>query len=382
MKYTMMRCKDCGEEMEYVAFGMACKSCESPWLECITDKDKLQSFDFGKKAYTIWDYADLLPIGDLSNVVTFGCGGTPLRRLRKIGERYGLKNLFVKDERFSNTSSFKDRGASVTTSKLIELGVKDFVFSSTGNMGAAFSAYGAKAGINRYAFLPKGTPAEKIKEMKYFGTDVHHVDVSYDKAKKMASAFAKEHGYARALGTKDPFRVEAKKTIAFEIFSDLPHVDYYVQAISGGTGMLGMDKGIRELQEAGHSFNPKLVVVQNTGCSPMVDAFNKGEYVEYTPVEENAVTTKITTLTTGDPYGYRFVADAVRKSDGLMHAVDDEKAFATVKELAETEGMLVCSASATALAGILDLAKQGKIDEDAIIVFNCGAQGLRELSLL
>jgi len=380
MQQTLV-CRDCASRETVRHPVRYCKACNSEWLKYAFEEDVICSFEFGHSVNTLWNFFDLLPIASRKNVVSFGEGGTPVTHLQQLGKCIGLKRLYIKDERGGNTGSFKDRGASVAVSSLKERGVRDFVYSSVGNMGAAYAAYCARALIRAHAFVPASAPRQKVQEMELYGAKVFRLNKTYDECKAVAKEYAQERGFECEMGTRDPLRVEAKKTIAFEVHQQLPRVDRFFQAASGGTGFLGYHKGAQELQMNGFIRKPARVhAVQAAGCCPMYSAYARGNMETYTPVHKPK--THITTLATGNPIGYRHVAQVINETGGSFERVTDQQAFRAVKQLAKTEGILVDAATGVALAAVISMAKSGAISPLEYVVLNGGSHGLREFDFL
>jgi threonine synthase len=290
-------------------------------------------------------------------------------------------SIYVKDERQSPTSSFKDRQAALSTTVMRQAGITECVLASTGNAAAAYSAYCARADIKLWVFLTSLVPAAKMREAALYGAEVVKVTGTYDQAKKVASDFAARRNIHFDKGAKSIAGKESMKTVAFEIAEELAKLsgqpdgarwkapDWYIQAVSGGIGPLGVQKGFEELYKMGLIDRiPKIGVVQVAGCSPMVQAFMAGQ-AKATPV---APETRITVLSTGDPgFGYELLFQANQTYGGHMLSVTDEEAFESMRLVAKTEGYSVEPATAVAFAGLDKLVAQGIIKKDETVVINC-----------
>jgi len=305
---------ECGYEMNFYAGLYNCPVCRGAWLDAQYDydhiaevwKDGLQS-----PINSMWRYLELLPVIDPQKIVSMGEGRTPLVRAIKTQQRLGHPTIFMKDERMSPTSSFKDRQASVATTALTEAGIKELVLASTGNAAVAYAAYCARADIKAWIFLTSLVPAPKMREAALYGAEVVKVAATYDEAKKIAADFAARRGIHLDQGAKAIPGKESMKTIAYEIAEDLAYQlgnpardgawrapDWYIQAVSGGIGPVGVLKGFEELYRMGFTDRvPKIGVVQVAGCSPMVQAFMAGKPKADPVVPE----TRITILSTGNP---------------------------------------------------------------------------------
>ena len=309
-----------------------------------------------------------------------GEGLTPLLHVDRLGARLGLHNVYIKDERVSATGSFKDRAASICISKLIESGVKEVVLSSTGNIAASFAAYSARAGIRLWIFMPEKVNSTKFTEVLFYGHHVIKVEGNYDQAAVLARRFAQQKNIPVDRGIRSPLRRESMKSLAFEIAEDLGWEvpDWYIQAVSGGVGPLGVWKGFRELYELGITKKmPRIACIQASGCAPMAQAFllDSDEILEVKPH------TEIETLTTGRPAGYPLIYKVVKESGGHIGSVDDDEAFAA-QELLAQEGIFAESAAAVAAGGLVRMAKQQLIKPGETVVCVCSGNGLRDIDFV
>jgi threonine synthase len=342
------------------------------------------------RPFDLWRYRELLPVHEYNSSLSLGEGGTPLLRATNLGMMLGCPNIYIKDERQGPTSSFKDRQAAVNIAALKEAGITEVVLASTGNVAIAYAAYAARAGIKLWAFLTSLVPAEKMREVAIYGTQVVKVTASYDQAKKVAAEFAQQRGLYLERGTRSIPSVESMKTIAFEITEQLTFLegkggkpstppwvapDWYFQAISGGLGPYGVLKGFDELHRMGIIESiPAIAGIQIEGCSPMVQAWKQGKE-QAEPIASPR--THIATLSTGDPgrtytlLRQRMLANKRPGGGGLFESVSDEETFRTMHILAKLEGISVEPAAAVAFAGLIKLVRAGLIGNNDIIVVNC-----------
>jgi threonine synthase len=378
---THVACLACGHGMEYLARLDSCQICGSPWLDARYEYQTVAALwanGLERRQLSLWRYAELLPLQSPKYAISMGEGWTPLVKARKLGRQQGYNRIYIKDERFAPTSSFKDRQGAMVVSVLAEAGIQECVLASTGNAAAAYAAYCARADIKLWVFLTSLVPAEKMREAMLYGADVIKVTGTYDQAKELAADFAKRRGIYLDRGAKAIPGKEGMKTIAYEIAEQLARVegeggwrapDWYLQAVSGGIGPMGVLKGFEELHRMGLIDKvPKLAIIQSEGCAPMVRAFAKGRE------EAEAVTpeTLVTVLTTGDPgKAYEFLRAGILEYGGTMISVSDDEAFATMNELALLEGYSVEPATAVAFAGLKILMSQGIMSPDERIVVNC-----------
>ncbi|MCC7450210.1 MAG: pyridoxal-phosphate dependent enzyme [Anaerolineae bacterium] len=358
----------------------SCEACGGSWLDARYDYAAVQwPQALTHRPTTLWRYEELLPLTDYSFKVSMGEGWSPIIRAEGLGRALGHHRLFIKDERQSPTSSFKDRQGALSVSILKQAGIKECVLASTGNAAAAYAAYCARAGIKLWVFLTSMVPSEKMRELGLYGAEVVKVTGTYDQAKKVAADFAARRGLYLDRGAKGVPGKESMKTLAYEIAEQLGleladgerwiAPDWYVQAVSGGIGPLGALKGFEELRHMGLIDKmPKLAVVQTEGCAPMVQAFEQGL------AEAPAVipATRITVLSTGDPgQSYGMIRAAILRDGGTMVSVDDGQAFRAMRRVARTEGFSVEPATAVAFAGLEKLLALGYIQPDETVLINC-----------
>jgi threonine synthase len=323
----------------------------------------------------LWRYNELLPVQD-SQQLSMGEGWTPLLHAERLGTELGLPRLSIKDERRSPTSSFKDRQAVLAVSALKAAGVKECVMASTGNASTAYAAYCARAGIKLWVFVTSLVPSAKMREAALYGAEVIKVTGSYDQTKQVAADFAARRGLHLEGGPKTIPSKESMKTIAFEIAEQMgwQPADWYIQAVSGGIGPIGVWKGFVELKEMGLIKRlPRLAIVQVDGCAPMVRAFAAGKE-KADPVIPK---TEITILSTGDPgYGYTILYNAAHSNGGTMVSVSDEAAFRAMRHLARAEGFSVEPATAVAFAGLEKMLVEGVIKPDESVLVNASGHTL------
>ncbi len=353
-------CPNCGENILEARYDLAALR-ESKWIEQIKDRER-----------GLWRYHELLPLYNTANIVSLGEGSTPLIKADNLGAMLGLKNLYIKDERQGPTGSFKDRQASVAISVMRELGISEAVVASTGNVAIAYSAYAARAGIKLWSFLTSMVPGDKMREAALYGGEVIKVTGTYDQAKVVANRFAQSKNLFVDRGIKSVAAVESMKTLAYEIAEQLNWrtPDWFIQAVSGGMGPLGVIKGFSELIQLGVvSKMPAIGVVQSAGCAPMVNAFKQRARVAV-PVENPQ--TVIATLSTGDPgRAYQLLYDIIGQHGGTMEAATDEESFNATRVLARMEGLSVEPATAVAFAGLFKMVRAGVIKSDQLVVINC-----------
>lgn len=384
-----LHCLDCNQNFEASPLLVSCPHCGGQWLEAAYPISALAPTllnQASSRPFDLWRYQEVIPVCHGRPSISMGEGGTPLIHAENLGMMLGLPHLYIKDERQGPTASFKDRQAAVTMALLKEAERTEAVVASTGNVAIAFSAYGARSGVNIWAFLTSRVPASKMREIALYGTQVVKVTSTYDQAKVLAAEFAERRNLYLDRGVCSIAAVEAMKTIAYELAEQLGAgaggqlpvsetgwraPDWYFQAVSGGIGPVGVEKGFRELHQARLiEKRPAIGIIQAAGCAPMAQAWKRNAS-QVTAIDEPS--TYISTLSTGDPgRAYQLLRERMLAGGGgLMESVTDEEAFAAMHLLAKMEGLSVEPAAAVAFAGVIKLAQAGKLNEDEIVVVNC-----------
>jgi len=370
-----LECNLCGNQQPYEPFSPAvCKKCESHWLEA---RYNFEAFKreilrgLPDRPSNMWRYQDVLPLENPANIDLYPAGGTPLLLSQRFAPDLGHASVFIKDERYGPTSSFKDRQAAVAVATMVENNIQETVIASTGNAAVAYAAACARAGIKLWVFMTSLVPQEKLREAALFGAEVIRVSGNYDQTKQIASQFAQRRKLFMDRGASSIPSRESMKTIAYEIVEQLgwKTPDWYIQSVSGGLGPLGVFQGFKELYSMGLiSHIPKLAVIQSEGCSPMVQAFKAGKEVA-DPVVPN---TRIIILSTGDPgKTYTYLWNLTQSYGGLMESVSDVETYNAMRSLASSEGMAVEPATAVAFAGLEKMLKHDDISKDELVVVNC-----------
>jgi threonine synthase len=375
-----VKCTRCGHRMPYAASQLTCTQCGNDWLDADFDLNAAAAAwqaELKSRPFTLWRYWELLPIKNSDNIVSMGEGGTPLLKAENLGLMLGHRHIYFKDERQGPTSSFKDRQASVAISAFKEAGITEAVVSSTGNVAISYSAYCARAGIKLWAFLTSTVPADKMREVALYGTEVVKVTSTYDRTKTVANQFASHKGLVIDRGVRSIAAKESMKTVSFEIAEQLGQAmggrwrapDWYIQAVSGGLGPVGVWKGFQELHQMGLIDRlPKLAIIQATGCAPIVNSFKAG-LAEAENVSDPQ--TRITTVATGSPGAvYPFLRTVILEHGGAMESVSDDEAFRAMHVMAKMDGISMEPAAAMACAGLFKLLNRRIIQPDEVVVVN------------
>jgi len=346
-------------------------------------KNTLAKSALSDRVASLWRYRELLPLRSEANLVSLGEGYTPLLEAKKLGPELGIGRLWIKDEAQNPTGSFKDRGLSVAISRARELGVAKAAIPSAGNAGGSFAAYAARAGLEAHVFMPRDTPIANQIEAAQYGARLTLVDGLIHDCGRIIAEQKTLEGWFDVSTLKEPYRVEGKKTMGYEIAEQLGwHLpDVIIYPTGGGTGLIGMWKAFAELEELGWigSARPRMVSVQASGCAPIVKAFEEGKRTA--ELWQNAYT-----LASGLRVP-RAVADflilqIIRESHGTAVSVSDEAMLAEIPRVGKSEGIFFCPEGAACVAALRRLTENGWIKaRDEVVMFNT-ASGLKYLDVL
>ncbi|MDN5919529.1 MAG: threonine synthase [Pseudonocardia sp.] len=323
----------------------------------------------------LWRYHELLPVREPAHVVTLGEGMTPLLELPRAGARLGVPGLRMKDEGLVPTGAFKARGAAVGVSRAAELGVRAVAMPTNGNAGAAWASYAARAGMGSLIAMPVDAPEITRRECVVAGAELYLVDgLIGDAGKLVADAVRRRDGYQDTSTLREPYRLEGKKTMGYEIVEQLgwraPDVILY--PTGGGVGIIAIHKALREMAELGwlRGPMPRLVAVQAQGCAPIVDAFSAGLSESTAPADAHTVAFGITVP---KALGDFLVLDAVRDTGGTAIAVSDDELLAAQHALARDEGTWICPEGGACVAAVGQLRESGWLDgSENVVVLNTG----------
>jgi threonine synthase len=316
--------------------------------------------------------------------VTLGEGWTPLLRARRLGRTLGLENLLIKDESLNPTNSFKARGLSAAITRAHHLGARVVSIPTAGNAGNAMAAYAARAGLQAKVFMPRDVKTPFIRETELYGADVTLVDGLITDAGRIAAEQGKALGWYDVSTLKEPYRIEGKKTMGYELAEQLDWrlPDWILYPTGGGTGMVGMWKAFAEMSALGWidaTHRPHMVSVQAAGCAPIVRAFGAG--AEKAEMWENA-TTIADGLRVPKAIGDFLVLRAIRESDGAAVAVEDHDMVTGMRELGSLEGVSAAPEGGAALHALRVLLREGRVKPtDTVVVFNTGG-ALKYLDVL
>ena len=377
MNVTHLYCSAC--EKQYAA-GQLLNLCEcGKPLMVAYDLDRAAS-QMSKESLagrepTLWRYREVLPVADERNRLTLGEGFTPLVRAARLGEQLGMPQLYIKDESLNPTQSFKARGMAVAISMAKELGVKKLAVPSAGNAAGALAAYAAKAGLEAHIFMPQDTPRANIVECQQTGAHVTLIDGLITDCGRIVGERKAAEGWFDVSTLKEPYRVEGKKTMGYELAEqmswELPDVILY--PTGGGTGLIGMWKAFDEMERMGWigSRRPRMVTVQAEGCAPIVRAFAAG-------ASQGADIPDAHTCAAGlrvpRAIGDFIMLDILRRSGGTAVSVTDAELLAAVGEIGAAEGIFAAPEGAACLPALKQLIERGAVDrQERVVLFNTGA---------
>jgi threonine synthase len=376
MPLTHLECTKCGQRHEPRRVLNLC-GCGGPLFaryDLEHAQRELRPGHLALREPTLWRYREVLPLDDRDERVTLGEGFTPLLPVPHLGTRVGLPRLLVKDESWNPTGSFKARGLSVAVSMAKALGATDVCLPSAGNAGSALAAYAARAGLRAHVFLPKDIAHLFRMETEAYGAEVEMVDGLITDAGRACATRAAEDGWYECATLKEPYRVEGKKTMGYELAEQLDWKlpDAVLYPTGGGTGLIGMWKAFQELEKMGFigPERPRMYAVQAEGCAPIVKAFD--EKRNDAPMWENA-TTLAHGLRVPKAIGDFLMLRALRESGGAGVAVSEQEIIQGVKDASAAEGMFMAPEGGACVAALLKLTASGQLGrDDTVVVFNTG----------
>ncbi|HEY6802986.1 MAG TPA: threonine synthase [Pyrinomonadaceae bacterium] len=378
MNVTHLECALCGLRHEAHRLLNLCRECGKPLLvryDLNQAKESLTKESLVGRRSDLWRYREVLPVEDDANIVTFGEGWTPLLRAERLGQSIGMDQLYIKDEGQNPTQSFKARGMAAAVSMAKELGATKLAVPSAGNAAGALAAYAARAGLECFIFMPQDTPRANVVECEQTGAHVTLMDGLITDCGAEVGRRKEAEGWFDVSTLKEPYRVEGKKTLGYEVAEqlnwELPDVIIY--PTGGGTGLIGMWKAFDEMEQMGWigSKRPRMVTVQAAGCAPIVRAFEDGK--RFADEFPNAATTA-SGLRVPKAIGDFLILDALRNSGGTAVAVTDDELIAATKEIGSNEGLFCAPEGAACLPALKKLLAAGQVKADErVVLFNTGS---------
>lgn len=380
MRYSYLKHLECprdGQTFDASLVQTVC-NCGSPLLakyDLEAAAKEISRDDVGAAPPSLWRYHQLLPVMAPEAVVTLGEGMTPIFGLPRYGADIGVPGLIAKDEGLLPTGSFKCRGAAVGVSRAKELGIQRIAMPTNGNAGAAWSTYAARADMQSLIVMPQDAPEITRKECVVTGAELYLVDGLIGDAGRIVARASEEADWFPVATLKEPYRLEGKKTMGFEIAEQLGWrvPDVIVYPTGGGVGLIGIVKALRELQELGWIGDklPRMVAVQARGCAPIVRAFEAG--ADHAEPWEDATTVAFG-INVPAALGDFLILEGVRSTGGCAVAVSDEQILAELSQCAKKEGAFFCPEGAATLAAVRQLRESGWLDgSEEVLVLNTGA---------
>ncbi|MHA2175366.1 MAG: threonine synthase [Candidatus Hodarchaeales archaeon] len=379
--FTSLECTFCGEQFE-PSLHTLCPSCNKVLFsrydlkKAKSDvKASIQKSESKLRSYNIWRYPEVMPVKNPANRLTLGEGWTPLLKLHNSEKHFGISTLYLKDEGQNPTGTFKSRGLCVAVSKAIEFGVTSFIIPTAGNAGAALSAYATHANLQSLVVMPEDTPNFIQTEVIALGGKVKLVSGTISDAAATVKDITRNKKYFDVSTLKEPYRVEGKKTMAYEVIEQLNWnvPDVFIYPTGGGTGIVGMWKAFSEMMKLGmiREKKPKMVAVQAANCAPIVKAFNEGK--KFTDPWKDAKTIA-PGLRVPKAVGDYLILEAIRESKGTAVAINDDEIIGAMKNMAKREGIMLAPEAAAPYAALKYLQESNFLKgEESIILFGTGS---------
>ena len=383
---SYLECTYCHQTYDAEIPQRLCNDCGKVLYSRYDIDNAKQNFSIGDlsgRAPNMWRYFEMLPVLNVANVVTLGEGFTPIFDAPRLGGRLGYRVLNIKDEGLNPTASFKARGLSAAVSKAKELGIKKLTMPSAGNAAGAMSSYAAKAGLEAHIFMPKDAPDSNKIEVDITGGNLTLIDGLISDAGIISREKAAQMDLFDVSTLQEPYRVEGKKTMGYEIAEqldwDLPDVIIY--PTGGGTGIVGMWKAFQEMEDLGWISNkrPKMFAVQSENCAPIVRAFELDQ--EFADPWENAKTLA-SGIRVPSAIGDYLILNSLRESEGGAITVSDEEILAMMRVVGSLEGLFLCPEGAATAVAAQHLLQSGILSEDEkVLLLNTGT-GLKYLDMI
>lgn len=375
---THLECSGCGAGYAAGELHNVCTICGKPLLvryDLARASRSLTRDGLKSRRADMWRYREVMPVENDADIISLGEGWTPLLHAKRLGSAVGLTQLMIKDESLNPTQSFKARGMSAAVSMALELGARKLAAPSAGNAGGALAAYAAAAGLEAYIFMPRDTPHANVVECQQTGAYVTLIDGLITDCGAEIARRKDAEGWFDVSTLKEPYRVEGKKTLGYELAEQLGWQlpDVIVYPTGGGTGLVGMWKAFEEMETMGWigPERPRMISVQASGCAPIVRAFEAG--ATHAAEFENAATVA-SGLRVPKAIGDFLILGALRTSHGSAVAVTDEELLAAVGEIGRLEGLFVAPEGAACVPAIRKLLQRREIQPDEqVVLFNTGA---------
>ena len=375
--FTHLECSECGQVYDKNKIQTYCLDCKKP-LSAIY---KIPSSGLDKsillhRPKTMWRYREMLPVENEDNIISLGEGFTPLLKANNLGKTISFKNLYIKDESANPTTSFKARGLSMAISKAKECGIDAVAIPTAGNAGSAMSAYAAKAAMAAHVFMPVATPSVFKMDCTFFGAKVTMIEGSIRDCGREMVAQNVDNQWFDVSTLKEPYRLEGKKTMGYEIAEQLNWQlpDVIIYPAGGGTGLIGIWKAFQEMLQLGwiEHIPTRMVCVQAQGCSPIVDAFEQG--LDAASPIQNPDETIANGLRVPAPFGDKWMLKVLKESNGTAIRITDEEMLKGTHDIARTEGLFVAPEGAATWMALKKLLDKGWVAEhETVVLLNTGS---------
>jgi len=373
---TVLQCSKCLSLFSPFPPKHKCEKCGS-LLDYTFDFEHLKDVIL-PKPFTFWKFKPYLP--EVSNVVTLGEGGTPLHKAERLAKKIGLKSLYLKDETRNPTNSFRDRCAALMVSNALDLGYDSVVCASNGNMGASMAAYCAKSALTCHVIVPKIVDVGKLAQMMIYDAVIEEHGETVDESIFRAESLAEETGWYQATAEFNPLTVEAEKTISYEVVEQFGVPDCCVVSMGSGGTIYSLWKGFKDLQSLQKIDKvPRMIGVQASGCSPIVNAVVNDESDSVDACESY---TSALGIFVRNPVNGSKALHAIKDSGGTAVTVQDSEIFAAEQEIARLEGLFAEPSSSATIAALKKLFDQGVIDVDESVVCLITGSGLKATDVL
>lgn len=380
MKVSCLKCMNCGKEYKDAPDRYVCDDCGIDGiLDVLYDynsinitKDEISQ----SKDFSLWRYRKMLPIKDETQIPPLQVGWTPLYKSEKIANETGIKNVYIKDDGRNPTASLKDRASAIGIAKALEAGAKTICAASTGNAASSLAGFAASAGIKTVIFVPKRAPKAKIAQLLIYGAKTVIVDDTYDRAFELSVEITKKFGFYNRNCAYNPFLVEGKKTVAFEIWEQMGFKTPDRVYISIGDGCItsGIYKGFYDLIKLGLSDKmPRIIGVQAAGCNPVEVALKTGKFVA------QSGNTIADSIAVGIPRNRLKAMRALKESNGTCISVTDDEIKAAITDLPRSAGVFGEPAGVTAYAGFKKHSIEKNIDINEKVVIIITGNGLKDI---
>jgi threonine synthase len=374
--YSHLQCHQCGTQFDKNMIQNFCHQCTQPLVAKYDLHKSLKKETTISQRYDMWRYAALLPLENLNNAIMLGEGWTPLLTLKKTASYLDIKRVHIKEEGLNPTGSFKARGIGMAVSKAKEMGITKFCIPTAGNAGSALAAYVAAMDGEAHIFMPEATPKVFQLDCEVMGAHVNKVQGSIRDAGLAMAAENKNGQWWDITTLKEPFRLEGKKTMGYEIAEQLNWKlpDVIIYPTGGGTGLIGIWKAFEEMLEMGwiDAIPTKMVAVQTKGCNPVVQAFEKG--MDHCDLYDNPAETMANGLRVPKAFGDKLIMHTLKVSNGFALDVSEEEMMDGIRTFGRMEGMFLSPEGSAVFVGLRKLKESGFIHaNDEVVIINTGS---------